>query len=151
VGTPEEQSHPKRTKERRSDNNQVWFCMANSSLVDDDHAAALMLENTLFWLANKHVLDWLTLLLWLNLVGRLLRCHMESTMNVQCVCCPLSSTGLDFLCHCHQMDLTAQFAMIAADVLFRGKGVTLLDSHRWILAGRRHKEHHWMGLLGNGA
>jgi hypothetical protein len=49
------------------------------------------------------------------------------------------------------MDLTVQFAMIAADVLFRGKGVTLLDSHRWILAGRHHKEHHWMGLLGNGA
>jgi hypothetical protein len=49
------------------------------------------------------------------------------------------------------MDLTSQSAMNDADVLFRGKDVTLSDSHRWILAGRHHKEHHWLGLLGNGA
>ena len=33
------------------------------------------------------------------------------------------------------MDLTAEYAMIAADVLYRGKGVTLLVSHTWILEG----------------
>ena len=45
-------------------------------------------------------------------------------------------TDLDLLCcNCHQMDLTAEYAMIAADVLYRGKGVTLLVSHTWILEG----------------
>ena len=57
-------------------------------------------------------------------------------MNVWCVSCALQqSTALDLLCNCHQMDLTAEYAMIAADVLYRGKGVTLLVSHTWILEG----------------
>ena len=56
------------------------------------------------------------------------------------VCCCWDSSGswspqakVKFL---YQMDLTAEYyAMIAADVLYRGKGVTLLVSHTWILEG----------------
>ncbi len=33
------------------------------------------------------------------------------------------------------MGLTAEYVMIAADVLYRGKGVTILVSHTWILEG----------------
>jgi len=48
VGSPEEQSHPKRAKKEEVTTTKCGYCMANSSLVDDDHAAALMLDNTLF-------------------------------------------------------------------------------------------------------
>jgi hypothetical protein len=87
VGSPEEQSRPKRAKKEEATATKCGVGMANGSLVDDDHAMALMLDNTLFWLANKHVFDWLTLLLWLNLVGCLFRCHEDSTMNVRFVSC----------------------------------------------------------------
>jgi hypothetical protein len=87
VGSPEEQSHPKRAKKEEVTTTKCGYCMANSSLVDDDHAIALMLHNTFFWLANKHGFDWLTRLLWLNLVGCLFRCREESTMNVRFVSC----------------------------------------------------------------
>ena len=51
----------------------------------------------------KHLVEGLTLLPWMNLVGCLLKCPLGSTMNVH-VSCALEPIGLGILCNCYQMD-----------------------------------------------
>ena len=137
-GTPEEQSH---TRQRRKLLPAIKCGIDKAGgLVNSDLSVGLC------WTARgsckccKHLLAGLTLLSWMNLVGRLLWYPMESTMNV-CVSCALESTVLGLLCNYHHMD----WNKIVYGVLFRVR--VILFGQSWVDLGRHQQEQYELQFL----